>query len=178
MSEKNITLGVTGSIAAFKAAALCGMLVREGFGVTVIMTACAQKFVGPQTFLSLSRNPVVTDLWEIPDWKPGHIALADKTDLFLVAPCTANFIGKLASGIADDALTTFAISHSAPAVLAPAMNSKMWAHPAVVKNCETLRGRGVVFAGPVSGDLACGDRGDGRMLEPGGILGIVKKLLV
>ncbi len=161
--KKTIVIGVTGSIAAFKAADLVSRLVKNDFDVHVIMTSSASKLVTERTFFTLSRNPVVTSLWDLPEWKPGHIALAEKSFLMAVVPCTANFIGKLANGIADDALSTYALSHQENILLAPAMNTVMWKNPAVVKNCEILRARGVIFAGPVSGALACGIAGEGRM---------------
>jgi phosphopantothenoylcysteine decarboxylase/phosphopantothenate--cysteine ligase len=109
--SKCVVLGVTGSIAAYKGAELCGKLTAEGFEVVVSMTEAAKELVGEQTFLTLSRNPVVSELWTTPTWRPEHVAIAERADLLLVAPCTANFIGKFANGIADDALTTIAITH-------------------------------------------------------------------
>ncbi len=161
--KKTIALGVTGSIAAYKAADLCSKLVQADFDVVVLMTSSATKLVTEQTFLTLSKNPVITDLWEIPEWRPGHIALADKAELFVVAPATANFIGKYANGMADDALTTYALSHSGKVVVAPAMNPKMYANPAVQVNIETLKKRGVMFCGPAEGHVACGLSGKGRL---------------
>ncbi len=174
---RKIVLGVTGSIAAYKAADLVSTLVKAGHDVTVIMTECSKRFVGEQTFLTLSRNPVVTSLWELPEWKPGHVALADMASLLIVAPCTANFMGKYAAGIADDALTTFAISFDGKVLLAPAMNTRMWRHPATRCNRETLESRGVVFVGPDAGLLACGDEGEGRMCEVKVILDSVASIL-
>lgn len=163
--KKTIALGVTGSIAAYKAADLCSKLVQADFEVVVLMTDAAAKLVTPQTFLTLSKNPVITDLWQIPDWQPGHIALSEKADILAVVPCTANFIGKYANGIADDALTTYALSHSGKVILAPAMNPKMWKHPAVQKNVEILKSREVNLIGPGKGRVACGNDGEGRMEE-------------
>ncbi|HCE47067.1 MAG TPA: phosphopantothenoylcysteine decarboxylase [Lentisphaeria bacterium] len=168
--KSTVVIGVTGSIAAYKAADLTSQLVKKGKDVVVIMTASAQKLVGPQTFLTLSRNPVITDLWAMPDWQPGHIELADRAKLLAVVPCTANFIGKLANGIADDALSTYALSHTGKVVVVPAMNPKMWKHPAVQKNVKILKSRGVEFIGPVAGRVACGDNGEGRMEEVPAIL--------
>ncbi len=163
---KNIVLGVTGSIAAYKAADLCSKLMKnKDIEVSVIMTESALKFVGEQTFLTLSKNPVVKDLWEIPEWKPGHISLADKVNLFAVVPATANFIAKYANGIADDAISTFALSHTAPTLIAPAMNPKMWAHPATQKNVKILEERGTIFIGPEKGMVACGDVGIGKLSD-------------
>ena len=177
MKTRVIALGVTGSIAAYKAAELTSQLAKEGYEVHVLMTAAALKLVGEQTFLTLSRRPVVTSLWEIPDWKPGHIDLAERAELLLVAPCTANFMGKYAHGVADDALTTFAISFDGKVLLAPAMNTRMWRHPATRCNKRTLESRGVVFAGPDAGLLACGDEGEGRMCEVQAILDKASRLL-
>ena len=158
-----ITLGVTGGIAAYKAADLCSKLTQKGFQVQVVMTANATKFVAPLTFQTLSRRPVITQLWEHADWKPEHVAVAQETKLFTVVPCTANFLAKYAHGIADDALSTFAISMHCPALLAPAMNPAMWSHPAVQDNVQILKKRGVHFAGPARGRVACGADGEGRM---------------
>ena len=158
-----ITLGVTGGIAAYKAADLCSKLTQKGFQVQVVMTANATKFVTPLTFQTLSRRPVITQLWEHADWKPEHVAVAQETKLFAVAPCTANFLAKYAHGIADDALRTLAISMHCPALLAPAMNPAMWSHPAVQDNVRILQSRGVHFVGPAQGRVACGADGIGRM---------------
>ena len=163
MTKKTIALGVTGSIAAYKAADLCSKLVQADVNVVVLMTQAAQKLVTSQTFLTLSRNPVITDLWDIPDWQPGHIALSEEAALLVVAPCTANFLGKYAHGIADDALTTYALSHDGDIIVAPAMNPKMWKNQAVQDNVTLLKKRGVKFIGPASGKVACGDNGEGRM---------------
>lgn len=174
MTKKTIALGVTGSIAAYKAADLCSKLVQTDFDVVVLMTAAAQKLVTSQTFLTLSRNPVITDLWNMPDWQPGHIELAERASLLVVAPCTANFIGKLAHGIADDALTTYALSHTGDILLAPAMNPKMWKNAAVQDNVSLLKKRGIGFIGPASGKVACGDDGEGRMESVEAILARIR----
>ncbi|MFA6294253.1 MAG: flavoprotein [Victivallales bacterium] len=168
--RKTVVLGVTGSIAAYKAADLTSQLVKKGMDVVVIMTSSAQKLVCPQTFLTLSRNPVITDLWAMPDWQPGHIELSDRARLLVIVPCTANVIGKLANGIADDALSTYALSHTGKILVVPAMNPKMWKHPAVQNNCRILKERGVIFCGPASGRVACGDDGEGRMEDVSAIL--------
>ncbi len=172
--KKSIVLGVTGSIAAYKAADLVSKLVKLNYDVTVIMTESAKKLVGEQTFLTLSRNPVISDLWSVDNWKPEHIQLAEKSSLFVVAPCTANFIGKYTSGIADDALTTYALSHTEKVLLAPAMNVNMWQHAAVQSNCKILKERGVSFIGPDTGDLACGINAKGHISN---IDSIVKKIV-
>lgn len=161
--EKVIALGVTGSIAAFKACELTSMLVKRGYDVNVIMTASACKLVCPQSFLTLSRNPVMTDLWEHDNWRPGHIELALRATTLIVAPATANILAKMAHGIADDALSTYYLSHTGRVIVAPAMNPRMWAHPATQANVAILKERGVIFAGPDSGHVACGEDGPGRL---------------
>ena len=176
MKKTTIALGVTGSIAAYKAADLCSKLVQSDFDVVVLMTESAGKLITPQTFLTLSKNPVITDLWEIPEWQPGHIALADRAAIFAVVPCSANFIGKYANGIADDALTTYALSHSGKVLLAPAMNPKMWKHPAVQDNVEVLKSRGVIFSGPGKGRVACGADGEGRLANIETILDAIQNM--
>ncbi|MDD5729133.1 MAG: flavoprotein [Victivallales bacterium] len=176
MSEQYLVLGITGGIAAYKAAGLCSELVLKGYDVHVIMTAAAQELIAARTFLTLSRNPVMTGLWEEPDWQPGHVALAERAKLLVVAPCTANFIGKFAHGIADDALTTYALTHSGRVLLAPAMNPKMWRNAAVQANTALLKERGVEFIGPDSGRVACGAPGPGRMAEPAEIAARIEQL--
>ncbi len=161
-----IALGVTGSIAAYKAADLTSRLVKAGVEVHVIMTAAAQKLVCPHTFLTLSRQPVITDLWNVPDWRPGHVELAHQAQLLVIAPATANCLAKMAHGIADDALSTCYLAHRGPVMVAPAMNPNMWMHPAVQENCDILRKRGVLFVGPETGHVACGQDGAGRMAAP------------
>jgi len=163
VAGSTVVLGVTGSIAAYKAAELTSRLVQAGHDVHVIMTRSATELVQPRTFLTLSRNPVITDLWTLSAWQPGHIALAERAHLLVVAPATANIIGKLAHGIADDALSTYALSHAGPTLVAPAMNPRMWAQPAVQENCETLRQRGAIIVAPETGRVACGTAGAGRL---------------
>ena len=169
-----VALGVTGSIAAYKAADLTSRLCREGLEVHVLMTSAAVRLVQPRTFLTLSRNPVVTDLWETPAWQPEHVALAEKADVLVVAPATANFLGKLAHGIADDGLSTYALTHSGTVIVAPAMNPRMWCHPAVRANCRVLSDRGVRFVGPAAGRVACGEDGVGRMAPVDDVLAAVR----
>lgn len=176
-AKKTIALGITGSIAAYKGADLTGKLVKKNYDVRVIMTAHAQEFVSPLTFFSLSRNEVISDLFTCPDWKPGHVALADCIDLFVVAPASANILAKMAHGIADDALSTALLSCSCPIVVAPAMNTVMWQHEATQANVALLRSRGVHFVGPATGDLACGVQGIGRMSEVDEILQKIQTLL-
>jgi phosphopantothenoylcysteine decarboxylase len=163
---KKIVLGVTGSIAACKAVDLASQLTKDEFDVRVVMTADALRFVTPLAFKTLSRHPVVTDLYdEEEDWKPTHITLADEADLLLIAPATANTIAKLAHGIADDALScvALALNPHAKVLLAPAMNGKMWLHPATQQNVAALTSRGVEFIGPEAGLLSCGYEGLGRL---------------
>jgi len=165
-SQGNIVLGVTGSIAAHRAVDLCSLLVRAGCEVHVVLTADARRFVTEVPFQTLSRNPVVTDLYDTAGgWQPTHIQLADQADLLLIAPATAHTIARLAHGLADDALTCIALAlrPETPVVVAPAMNGKMWLHPATQANVETLRRRGVEFVGPDTGLLACGYEGVGRL---------------
>lgn len=171
-----IVLGVTGGIAAYKAADLCSKLSKE-YEVQVVMTENAQKFVTPLTFQTLSRRPVITSLWETAQWRPRHVELADEADCFVCAPATANFIAKYAHGIADDALTTFCAAFHGLSIVVPAMNPKMWSQCACMENVNTLKLRGVQFAGPAVGHVACGADGAGRMLEAAEIFAMVKSLL-
>jgi phosphopantothenoylcysteine synthetase/decarboxylase len=163
---KIIVLGVTGSIAAHKAADLASSLAKGGGDVRVVMTADAQHFITPLPFKTLTRNPVVTSLYDEEEgWKPAHIRLADEADIFLIAPATANVIAKMANGIADDALTciALALNPKAKILIAPAMNGKMWLHPATQANVKTLKLRGAEFIGPDKGMLSCGYEGIGRL---------------
>ena len=165
MTEKRniLVLGVTGSIAAYKAAELTSQLCKAGVVVRVMMTEAATHLVCPQTFQTLSRGPVVTSLWDSPEWQPRHIELALETKLLLIAPATADILAKMAQGIADDALSTFCLSHDGSVLVAPAMNPRMWKHPATQANVKLLKKRGVKFVGPVVGSVACGEAGMGRM---------------
>ena len=167
-NTKTIVLGVTGSIAAYRAVDLCSQLTKKGCDVRVVMTLQALRFVTAIPFKTLSRNPVVTDLYdEESGWKPSHITLADDANLFLVAPATANVIAKLAVGLADDALSciALALNPNAKILLAPAMNGKMWQHPATQHNVGILKERGTDFIGPEEGLLSCGYEGIGRLWE-------------
>ena len=167
MDKKCIVIGVTGSIAAYKAAEICSLLKKQGHDVHVIMTASAMKLITPQTFLTISRNRVTTSLWEVPDWEPEHIALADRADILLIAPATANIIGKLAHGIADDALSTFALTmHDKRVLIAPAMNPRMWNNPLVQNNLNVLIQYGYEIINPATGEVACGDVGTGKLAPP------------
>ena len=166
-----VVLGVTGSIAAYKACELVRLLVKRGDDVHVVMTEHARAFVTPLTFRTLSRNEVESGLFEEPrDWKPGHVSLAATADLVVVAPATANILAKMAHGIADDLLSSTLLATKAPIVVAPAMNTGMWENPATQANVATLAARGVRIVSPGVGDLACGTTGAGRMAEPGEIL--------
>ncbi|MCR8641715.1 bifunctional phosphopantothenoylcysteine decarboxylase/phosphopantothenate--cysteine ligase CoaBC [Paenibacillus sp. N1-5-1-14] len=167
LKGKTIVLGVTGGIAAFKAAALCSKLKQAGASVHVIMTEGATKFVTPLTFQSLSRSLVFTDTFDEQDPSQiSHIDLADRADLFIVAPATANIIAKMAHGLADDMLSTTLLATMAPVMVAPAMNVHMYDHPATRANMQTLRERGIRFVEPGVGQLACGYVGKGRLAEP------------
>lgn len=175
---KTIVLGVGGSIAAYKAADLTSRLVKRGFDVHVVMTRGAVEFVAPLTFQTLSRHPVTVSVFdEKQSWHPGHIDLADRAQLLLVAPATADLVAKLACGLADDALTSIALAARAPLLLAPAMNGKMWAHPATQENVARLRARGAEFIGPEEGLLACGYEGLGRLWKVEDIADRAEKIL-
>ena len=164
---RTIVLGVTGSIAAYKACELVRLFVKNGDDVRVVMTDHAKDFVTPLTFRTLSRNPVENAMFADPlEWKPGHISLADAADVLVVAPATANIIAKMANGIADDLLSGVALATKAPIVVAPAMNTGMWENAATQANIETLKKRGVRFVEVGDGELACGTSGPGRMAEP------------
>lgn len=176
MSE--IVLGVTGSIAAYKAAELVRLMVKAGHGVSVVMTKGATEFVTPLTFQTLSRRPVATGLFDpIPAWEPRHISLAQQAEVMVVAPCTANVIAKLAHGIADDALTATALACRAPLVVAPAMNDGMFDNPATQANLATLRARDIVVVAPEEGELACGTSGRGRLAPLETIMAAVEAAL-
>jgi phosphopantothenoylcysteine decarboxylase len=163
---KNIVLGVTGSIAAYKAAELTSLLTKQGCDVHVVMTADSLRFITAVPFKTLSRHPVITDLYDEEEgWQPTHIKLADEADLLLIAPATANTIAKLALGLANDALSCVALALNAQAriLVAPAMNGKMWLHAATQQNVATLKARGAEFIGPEKGLLSCGYEGLGRL---------------
>jgi len=178
LAGREILVGVSGGIAAYKAAYLVSALARAGAGVTVVMTAAAKRFVTPLLFHALSGRPVYDDLWTAPEGHPApHIALAVRAEVVAVAPATADLLAKAAHGIADDLLTSTLLAVEAPLVLAPAMNERMWKHAAVQANCEALRGRGAVLVGPKEGRLACGEEGTGRMAEPDEILAAIARIL-
>jgi phosphopantothenoylcysteine decarboxylase len=177
---RKIVLAVTGSIAAHKAVDLTSQLHKAGHQVNVVLTADAARFITPLPFKTLSRQPVVTDLYDEEEgWRPTHIRLADEADLLLVAPATANSIAKLAHGLADDALSciALALNPKARVLVAPAMNGKMWSHAATRQNVETLKTRGVEFIGPDEGLLSCGYEGVGRLWPVDRIADRVNELL-
>ena len=164
MKKPCVVLGVTGGIAVYKACELLRLLQKRGIDVFVVMTRNACRFVAPLTFETLSGHPVAVDTFDRPQtWEVEHIALAKRADLFLIAPATANIMGKMACGIADDMLSTTVMATRAPVLVAPAMNTGMWENAAVQQNVETLRARGVEIVAPVSGHLACGDSGAGKL---------------
>ena len=174
MSSRCVVLGVTGSIAAYKACELVRLLVKAGCEVRVVMTRSAQAFVTPLTFKTLSQNSVATELFEAPtQWEPGHISLAVRADVVCVAPATANIIAKMAHGIADDMLSSTLLATRAPIVGAPAMNDGMWRNEATQLNIATLKARGVIFVSPEEGPLACGTSGPGRLANPTSIAQVV-----
>src|SRR5438270_1265013 len=161
-----IVLGVTGGIAAYKAAELVRLLVKEGIAVDVVMTAAATKFIAPMTMQALSGSPVLIDLWESGAANAmGHIELSRHADAIIVAPASANFIAKLAHGVADDLLSTLCLARDCPLLVAPAMNRQMWWNKATQRNVAQLAADGVIILGPDTGELACKENGEGRMLE-------------
>src|SRR6266853_153945 len=162
--RKSVVLGVTGSIAAYKAAELASLLVKQGHEVFVVMTKDATEFITPLTLQTLSKNPVTTSFYdEKENWRPGHIELADRANLLLIAPATAHIMAELAHGLAGHPLAAIALATRASILLAPAMNGKMWSHPATMENVDKLKSRGVEFIGPEEGMLACGYEGLGRL---------------
>lgn len=164
MKKPCVVLGVTGGIAVYKACELLRLLQKRGIDVFVVMTQNACRFVAPLTFETLSGHPVAVDTFDRPQtWEVEHIALAKRADLFLIAPATANIMGKMACGIADDMLSTTVMATRAPVLVAPAMNTGMWENAAVQQNVKTLRARGIEIVAPVSGHLACGDSGAGKL---------------
>ena len=174
LTGREIVLGVTGGIAAYKSAEVVSRLRHLGANVHVIMTKNATEFVSPLTFQTLSANQVVTDTFQAPEyWNVEHVALAKRAEIFVIAPATANIMAKMACGIADDMLSTTVLATKAPVLLAPAMNTGMWTAAATQANLKTLQERGIEFIGPESGILACGDEGAGRMSEPEAIVAAI-----
>lgn len=176
---KRIVLAVSGSIAAYKAADIASRLTQAGHRVSVVMTRDAQEFITPLTLQTLSKQPVVTDLYdEKESWRPGHIQLADEADLMLIAPATANVLAQLSQGLAPNALTAIALATRAPMLIAPAMNGNMWLHPATQRHVEVLRQWQVEFEGPDEhGMLACGYEGVGRMAPVDAIVSRTETIL-
>jgi phosphopantothenoylcysteine decarboxylase/phosphopantothenate--cysteine ligase len=166
LAGKRVLLGITGGIAAYKAAVLCRLLVKAGADVRVVMTESACRFVTPVTLQALSGKPVFTDMWDprVAD-NMAHIELSRDRELVVIAPATADFIAKIANGLADDLLSTLCLARECPLMLAPAMNRQMWENAATRRNVDTLRADGVAMVGPEAGDQACGETGMGRMLE-------------
>jgi len=171
LPTRRVLLGITGGIAAYKSAELTRLLVKSGREVTVAMTAAAREFVGPATFQALSGHPVFSDLWDArPDNGMAHIELTRANDVMLIAPASADFLARLVHGRSDDLLATTVLARTIPLIVAPAMNLQMWQNPATQRNVATLKADGVHVIGPGSGDQACGEIGDGRMLEPAEIM--------
>ena len=171
LKGKEVVVGVTGSIAAYKAAEVVSQLVQRDAGVTVVMSRSATQFVGPLTFQTLTRRRVMIDQFDLDSVvDPTHITLTDEADLVAIVPATANFLGKAAHGIADDMLTSLLLAVDCPVLVAPAMNDRMWKHPAVQENIETLKKRGYRFIDPESGFLACGTYAKGRLANPAQIV--------
>ena len=175
--KRRILLGVTGSIAAYKAVELVRLFIKNGDDVTVVMTPAATEFVRPLTFQTLSRHPVNVDQFAPPEeWKPEHVALAEAADVVVVAPATANTLAKMRFGIADNLLTSILLATRAPIVVAPAMNDGMWENAATQENIEALAKRGVRVIAPSEGELACGSCGRGRMVPPEEIFKVVSEM--
>ena len=172
-----ILVGVTGGIAAFKAAALVSRLTAAGAGVSVMMTEAAAKLVSPQTFYALSGRPVRLSLWTDPQSAHPHITTGKEAQIFCVAPATADVMAKAAAGIADDLVSTTVLAFDGPILLAPAMNSVMWSKPATQRNAAQLKKDGFYFVGPEIGRLSCGDEGIGRMAEPEAIQRAIEDIL-
>ncbi len=178
MTEKNVVLGVTGSIAAYKACDIVSRLRKQGVDVHVILTCAGAEIITPLALETMSANPVVVDMFHRENpWEVEHISLAKRADVFLVAPATANFLGKAAHGIADDMLTTTILATRAPVLVAPAMNVNMYENPVVQENIALLKKRGWHFIEPDAGILACGDVGKGRLAEPETIVAAAMELL-
>ncbi len=175
MNGRELIVGVTGGIAAYKTAALVSRLVQAGAGVSVVMTESATQLVGPKTFEALTGRPVALDTFA--ERGHPHIELADRGELVCVAPATANLLAKAAWGLADDLLSTTLLSFAGPVVLAPAMNTKMWAKAAVQRNVRQLREDGMILIEPEEGYLSCGARGPGRMASPDKIFQVIAEIL-
>lgn len=171
-----VIVGVTGSIAAYKACEIVCLLAKEGMETQAILTAEAREFITPLSLQTLSRNKVLTDMFELPEeWNPVHTSLADKADAVLIAPATANIIGKLAAGICDDLLTCVVYATKAPVIIAPAMNDRMYNHPILQENIARLKKLGYQFIGPAKGRLACGRNAVGCLADTGDIVRELKR---
>jgi len=178
MNGREIIVGVTGGIAAYKTAALVSQLVQGGADVWVVMTAAAERFIGVATFAALTGRPVAREIFDETHFPLGaHITLAEKAELLIVAPASADFLANAAHGAANDLLTTLYLAYRGPVLMAPAMNSAMWEKPAVQRNIHQLRADGVKFIDPTSGWLSCRQTGKGRMAEPDAILTAIRDLL-
>jgi phosphopantothenoylcysteine decarboxylase/phosphopantothenate--cysteine ligase len=178
MNGRELLVGCSGGVAAYKTAALVSQLVQSGAGVSVVMTAAARQFIGPATFAALTGRPVIENTFDEQHFPLGaHIQLAEQAQLFCVAPATANVLAKAAAGIADDLLSTLLLSFRGPILLAPAMNSDMWEKPAVQRNVVQLRADVVHFVDPEEGWLSCRRRGVGRMADPQKIVQAIEALL-
>ncbi len=178
ITGREIVIGVSGGIAAYKTAALTSQLVQWGAHVSVVMTSAAREFIGPATFAALTGRPVLEDVFEERQYPLGaHIELAQRGQLLCIAPATANVLAKAATGLADDLLSTLLLSFTGPVLLAPAMNCEMWEKPAVQRNVAQLRQDGVHFVDPEEGWLSCRQRGVGRMAAPDKILAAIAELL-
>jgi len=165
-NKKTVVIGVCGGIAAYKACELISRLVKKNINTVVVMTKSATEFVAPLTFMTLSKNNVITEMFDTPkNFDVEHISVAKQADLFVIVPATANIIGKIANGIADDFLSTTVMATKAPVLIAPAMNTNMWQNPIVQKNVNTLKDFGYKFVSPCSGRLACGDIGEGKLAD-------------
>jgi phosphopantothenoylcysteine decarboxylase len=178
MQGRELIVGVSGGVAAYKTAALVSRLIQAGAGVSVVMTTSAREFIGPATLAALSGRPIAEDVFACHDYPLGaHIELSRRAQLLCVAPATANLLAKAAGGLADDLLSTLLLSFTGPVLLAPAMNSEMWEKPAVQRNVQRLRDDGFHLVGPEEGWLSCRQQGPGRMAEPEKIFAAITALL-
>ncbi len=179
LNNKNIVIGVTGGIAVYKALDVISRLKKLGANINVIMTKSSQEFVKPLSFQSLSQNYVIVDMFDEPKtWDVEHISLAQRADLFVIVPATANIIGKIANGIADDMLSTTVMATTAPVIFSPAMNTNMYNNPIMQSNIDKLKSLGYIFIEPASGRLACGDYGKGKLPDPESIVDNIKKFFL
>ena len=178
IANREVLIGVSGGIAAYKVADLTSQLVQAGAKVTVVMTVAAHRFIGQTTFEALTGRPVYTEMFDAQEHHIGeHIGLARRADLFVIAPATAHVIGRIAHGLADDLLTTLALTVKCPVIMAPAMNNEMWSKPSVQRNVQQLRDDGIQLVGPDAGWLSCQSVGPGRMAEPAVIRAAIEEVL-